>query len=318
MVMGDALEATSVWWWVSLEIKQKRSVAMLAQAIPFRIHIAKTLFQFSTSLALAMEFALHEFLFDLLGNARDFPIRVLEGDWASLRADVPDHDCNHWTGVTLSELYNILKTREWRTGRYTIPSASSPRGIYGCTDRPYAWDRANLDRGHSKESGEAPTGWDCPVVLGMHMEDHKLTNHGKFQSGVRARYLRVDHIRDVPFDDLRWRRVDIHMPTYARYNALASVWNRIAAGNLLLCRTRFRQPWDFVKGGHSRPTSCGRTIAQSEARDEGWQRASNSCEWRCADCTMRYNLGMCTTSDPPTALALHVSAAKALFNTLQS
>ena len=30
MVMGDALEATSVWWWVSLEIKQKRSVAMLA------------------------------------------------------------------------------------------------------------------------------------------------------------------------------------------------------------------------------------------------------------------------------------------------
>ena len=293
-------------------VVMERSVAILAQAIP------NSQSQFSTSLALAMEFALHEFLFDLLGNARDFPIRVLEGDWTSLRADVPDHDCNHWTGVTLSELYNILKTREWRTGRYTEPSKCSPRGIYGCTDRSYAWDRANLDRGHSKKSGEAPTGWDCPVVLGMHMEDHKLTNHGKFQSGVRARYLRVDHIRDVPFDDLRWRRVDIHMPTYARYNALASVWNRIAAGNLLLCRTRFRQPWDFVKGGHSRPTSCGRTIAQSEARDEGWQRASNSCEWRCAECTMRYNLGMCTTSDPPTALALHVSAAKALFNTLQS
>ena len=253
-----------------------------------------------------MDFASLELLVGLIGNANDLPHRVIEGDWVSFRADVQVHDCNHWTGVTLSEMYNILQTRVWRTGRYTIPSASSPRGIYGCTDRSYAWDRANIGRGHSKKSGEAPTGWDCPVVLGMHLEDHKLTNHGKFKSGVRARYLRVDHIRDVPLDDLRWRRVDIHKPTYARYNALASVWNQLVAGNMVLCRTRFMQPWDFVKGGHSRSTSCGRTIAFREAHDAGWEKASNSTEWRCADCDMRSNLGMCTTSDPPTALALHV------------
>ena len=244
-----------------------------------------------------MEFASQDFLVSLLGNAHGFPIRVIEGDWVSFRADVPVYDCNHWTGVTLSELYNILQTREWRTGRYTVPSPSSPRGIYGCTDRSYAWDRANIGRGHSKKSGEVPTGWDCPVVLGMHMDDDKLTNHGKFKSGVRARFLRVDHTRDVPLDDIRWRRVDIHKPSYARYNSLALMWNQLMAGKMLLCRARRMQPWDFVKGGHSKPTSCGRTIDFGDAHDAGWQRANNSTEWRCTHCDMKYNLGLCTTSD---------------------
>ena len=252
-----------------------------------------------------MELASHELLRALLGNVHDFPYRVTEGDWVSFRADVPVHECNHWTGVTLSEMYSIVKTRGWRTGRYTIPSPSSPRGIYGCTDRAYAWDRANICRGHSNISGEAPTGWDCPVVLGMHFDDDKLTNHGKFKSGVRARYLRVDR-RDVEFDELQWRRIDIHKPTYNRYQALASVWNQLVSGNKVLCRTRLHNPWDFHKGGHGRHTSCGRTIDWREARDAGWEKASQSCEWRCPDCDMHYKFGICTTSDPPTQLALHV------------
>ena len=91
---------------------------------------------------------------------------------------------NHFTGLTLGELYDIISEGHWICGKHTTPSASSPLALWGCTTPGMALDRAGISRGYASNHGFVPNGWDCPVVLAAHRPE--LTNHGdEFHNGSR-------------------------------------------------------------------------------------------------------------------------------------
>ena len=117
---------------------------------------------------------------------------------------------NFWTGMCLSELHNILQQDAWTCCMHTRDSRSSPKSLWGCTTLGMALDRAHLDRGHAKLSGDRPTGWDLPVAIGAWWPPPRLELHQPLSNGSLVVHVPV-HDPDeekmmtrLPLDSLNW------------------------------------------------------------------------------------------------------------------
>jgi hypothetical protein len=196
---------------------------------------------------------------------------------------------NLFHGMTLGELWSLLKMRVWTAGRYTKPSYSSPLAIWGCTTIGMALDRAAIARGWAYTHDELPSAWDCPVVLGMSVpEDYGYAKHKGLTNGSDCMRKLVD-TEEVPFDDLNAVTVFVPVAMYTRFNLLRSAWNLFESGEAVLCRTRRCHVEDFWKSGHGSPWSCGRWVPYADAASLGWKKAHSTKQWRCGMCDNYFN-----------------------------
>ena len=92
-----------------------------------------------------------------------------------------------------------------------------------------ALDRARLDRGHAKLSGEVPTGWDCPAAIAAWWP--RMTLHQVLCNGSKVVHMPVgdpdEEMTRLPLRSLNWIMVKIHKPSYDRYNRLARHWDHL-------------------------------------------------------------------------------------------
>ena len=196
---------------------------------------------------------------------------------------------NLFHGMTLGELWSLLKMRVWTAGRYTKPSYSSPLAIWGCTTIGMALDRAAVARGWAYTHDELPSAWDCPVVLGMSVpEDYGYGKHKRLTNGSDCMRKLVD-TEKVPFDDLNAVTVFVPRAMYTRFNRLRSAWHLFESGEAVLCRTRRCHVEDFWKSGHGSAWSCGRWVPYADAASLGWKKALGAKQWRCAMCEKYFN-----------------------------
>ena len=108
-----------------------------------------------------------------------------------------------------------------------------------------ALDRAHLDRGHAKLSGDRPTSWDLPVAIGAWWPPPRLELHQPLSNGSLVVHVPVhddpkEEMTRLPLDSLNWSMVKIHKDVYNRYNRLALQWDHIQGETapLVLCQTR--------------------------------------------------------------------------------
>ena len=208
---------------------------------------------------------------------------------------------NFWTGVCLSELHNILQQDAWTCCMHTRDSRSSPKSLWGCTTLGMALDRAHLDRGHAKLSGDRPTGWDLPVAIGAWWPPPRLELHQPLSNGSLVVHVPVhapdEEMTRLPLDSLNWSMVKIHKPSYDRYNTLARQWDHLngETAPLVLCQTRNgHELEDFLRRGHGGdPVSCGRVEHRTTCEAVGWAR-TGSGKWQCPDCRFNGDLRLST------------------------
>ena len=154
-----------------------------------------------------------------------------------------------------------------------------------------ALDRAHLDRGHAKLSGNRPTGWDLPVAIGAwwpRLELHQPLSNGSLVVHVPVHDPKEEMTR-LPLDSLNWSMVKIHKPSYDRYNRLARHWDHIYGEDapFVLCQTKNGQELeDFLRCGHGDPISCGRFERRDTCEALGWEK-TGSGKWQCPYC--RFN-----------------------------
>ena len=155
--------------------------------------------------------ATDELLNGLFGRTDVFTHYSYAGQFCTFH--VRDHDStkkpNFWTGLCLSELHNILQQDAWTCCMHTRDSRSSPKSLWGCTTLGMALDRAHLDRGHAKLSGNRPTGWDLPVAIGAWWPPHRLELHQPLSNGSLVVHVPVhdpdeEKMTRLPLDSLNW------------------------------------------------------------------------------------------------------------------
>ena len=196
---------------------------------------------------------------------------------------------NLFHGMTLGELHSLMKERVWTAGRYTPPSKSSPLAIWGCTTVGMALDRAAVARGWARTHDETPTGWDCPVVLGIFInEDHSFGKHKELSNGSLC-MRKLVQTENVLLETISIVTIYIPRQMFARFNHLRSHWKFFQSGVALLCRTKQHRVNDFWKSGHGNPWSCGRWVFAVDARKRRWRQAKDTLEWRCPWCEKHYN-----------------------------
>jgi len=247
----------------------------------------------------ARQIAWESFAQELLG-VQNFRWFRQEGKWLiamnrdkALFAD-PQHDLfSHYHGTTLHQCRLILQDG-FHVGKFHHGSKTAPAGIWGTNNPGHSFDRTPLRRGWSWGRESKVSGWDCPVALRWMFHSDELTHRTPVGTGTKS-VFRLP--RGETFDVCsRPTEVWLNRDVYRRFRSIATHWDDLQFGRVVLCRARRKHPEDIWTAGCAAPMTCCRVVDTLSLDFSRWLKANGTRQYRCPTCDYNYNRG-CPCTD---------------------